>query len=578
MKLKIMHKLMAGFGAIILLMLLSAGVATVRLSNGAALQQQIKNVRYPATIAASEAQAGMINASASLRGYVLFGSDSQDAASFKTNRKNSWERVESAVEKLQSMDLDSADKAQIASIATQLKEYEELQDRIEKLALSKKGDEMSTAYDLLKTDATIKGREIGAKLQAFMNDQQSNTDHDISVLIARNTSTQWILWVIGAFAICAAANVAWFMGKRFSTTLARLLLRASSIASGDLTGEAIEISSNDEIAELTRAVNDMQKGLQQMIAALSGVAGSVVSASEHISGEAASMAQSADTQKDQTHQLVSAMQEMASTVLQVSENSNRAAEAAHKASETAHRGGTIVDQTLSNMRSIAEYVGTTARKIEELGKNSDQIGRIIGVIDEIADQTNLLALNAAIEAARAGEQGRGFAVVADEVRKLAERTSTATKEIAQMIQTIQAETRVAVSAMEEGTRQVQDGVQSTAQAGDSLREIIHMAEQVGEMITHIATASAQQSKATEEINLNLQEIRGLVEKSAGSARESANSCQDVSALALDLQKLVGNFKLENGVSPAFSGNARNASFIAAAATSERARAWAAGAR
>lgn len=294
------------------------------------------------------------------------------------------------------------------------------------------------------------------------------------------------------------------------------------------------------------------------------------------------MAQSADTQKDQTHQLVSAMQEMSSTVLQVSENSNRAAEAAHKASETAHRGGTIVDQTLANMRAIADYVGTTARKIEELGKNSDQIGRIIGVIDEIADQTNLLALNAAIEAARAGEQGRGFAVVADEVRKLAERTTTATKEIAQMIQTIQAETRLAVSAMEEGTRQVQDGVQSTAEAGDSLREIIHMAEQVGEMITHIATAAAQQSRATEEINLNLQEIGGLVEKSASSARESANSCQDVSALAMDLQKLVGNFKLENGMMPAFAMNAGKTAFNAAGssperARSERARTWAAGA-
>src|SRR6185437_11671354 len=129
-------------------------------------------------------------------------------------------------------------------------------------------------------------------------------------------------------------------------------------------------------------------------------------------------------------------------------------------------------QTLANMRSIADYVGTTARKIEELGKNSDQIGRIIGVIDEIADQTNLLALNAAIEAARAGEQGRGFAVVADEVRKLAERTTTATKEIAQMIQTIQAETRSAVEAMDRETRHANDGVATTAQAGASLEEII----------------------------------------------------------------------------------------------------------
>ncbi len=576
MKLKIIHKLMAGFGAIICLMLISAAVASMRLSSGAALQQQIKNIRYPAAIAASEIQYETATSSASLRGYVLFGNDPKDADDFKVRRKESWEKVAAAVDTLRSRDLDADDKTRIESIATQLKDYEEIQDKIELLARSKKSEEMGAAYDLLKSDATAKGREIGAELQTFMNDQQVKTNHDIDVLISRNNNTQLILWIIGAFAICSAVSVAWFMGKRFSTTLARLLHRATSIASGDLTGDAIEATSSDEIAELTRAVNDMQKGLQQMIAALSGVANSVASTSEHISDEAATMAQSADTQKDQTHQLVSAMQEMSSTVLQVSENSNRAAEAAHKASETAHRGGTIVDQTLANMRSIADYVGTTARKIEELGKNSDQIGRIIGVIDEIADQTNLLALNAAIEAARAGEQGRGFAVVADEVRKLAERTTTATKEIAQMIETIQAETRLAVSAMEEGTRQVQDGVQSTAQAGDSLREIIHMAEQVGEMITHIATAAAQQSRATEEINLNLQEIGGLVEKSATSARESANSCQDVSALAVDLQKLVGNFKLDTNIMPAFAMNAGKAGLNAAPAQ-ERARTWAAGA-
>lgn len=274
MKLKIIHKLMAGFGAIICLMLISAGVASMRLSSGAALQQQIKNVRYPAAIAASEIQYGTVTTSASLRGYVLFGNDPQDAASFKAKRKESWEKVEAAVDRLQSMDLDADDKSQIASIATQLKEYKEVQDKIERLALSKKSEEMGTAYDLLKTDATAKGREIGANLQTFMNNQQVKTNHDIGVLISRSTSTQWLLWIISVFAVGAAISVAWFMGKRFSTTLARLLRRATSIASGDLTGDAIEVSSNDEIAELTHAVNDMQKGLQQMIAALSGVANS----------------------------------------------------------------------------------------------------------------------------------------------------------------------------------------------------------------------------------------------------------------------------------------------------------------
>jgi methyl-accepting chemotaxis protein len=190
--------------------------------------------------------------------------------------------------------------------------------------------------------------------------------------------------------------------------------------------------------------------------------------------------------------------------------------------------------------------------MEELGKSSDQIGRIAGVIDDIADQTNLLALNAAIEAARAGEQGRGFAVVADEVRKLAERTTTATKEIAQMIKNIQEETRTAVTAMEAGTKQVEDGVQSTSQAGDSLKQIIHMSEQVGEMITHIATAATEQSSAGEEVNNNMEQIAKLVRESAEGAQQSAKACQDLSGLALDLQNLVTKFKLDDG-----NGHARN---------------------
>jgi methyl-accepting chemotaxis protein len=239
------------------------------------------------------------------------------------------------------------------------------------------------------------------------------------------------------------------------------------------------------------------------------------------------------------------MQQMSATVIEVSENSNRAAEAARKASETARHGGKIVDETLDKMRVIAGAVTASAKKMEELGKSSDQIGRIIAVIDDIADQTNLRALNAAIEAARAGEQGRGFAVVADEVRKLAERTTTATKEIAQMIRTIQADMKSTLHAMEEGTVQVQDGVQSTVQAGDSLREIIHTAEQVGEMVTHIATAGTEQSATAEHVKERMQQIAVLLNQTANEARNSAQACQGLSELAMDLQKMVANFQLHS---------------------------------
>ena len=215
-----------------------------------------------------------------------------------------------------------------------------------------------------------------------------------------------------------------------------------------------------------------------------------------------------------------------------------------------------MEQALAQMNSIAESVGGTAMKIAELGRSSDQIGRVAGVIDDIADQTNLLALNAAIEAARAGEQGRGFAVVADEVRKLAERTTIATKEIAEMIMTIQEGAKGAVQAMEVGSRQVQEGVASTARSGESLQHIIRMSEDVGSMISHIATAATEQSGATAEVNQSMDQIARLVNESAVSSQESAKACQDLSELALALQNMVGSFKLpgpRDGKASASSG-------------------------
>lgn len=202
-----------------------------------------------------------------------------------------------------------------------------------------------------------------------------------------------------------------------------------------------------------------------------------------------------------------------------------------------------MEKALTQMRSITESVAKTAKEMSELGRSTDQIGRIAGVIDDIADQTNLLALNAAIEAARAGEQGRGFAVVADEVRKLAERTTTATKEIAQMITTIQDGTTGAIKAMEIGSQQVQEGVTSTARAGESLKQIIHVSEEVGSMITHIATAATEQSGATADVNQSMDQIAQLGKESAVAAQQSAKACQDLSELALALQNMVGSFKL-----------------------------------
>jgi methyl-accepting chemotaxis protein len=202
-----------------------------------------------------------------------------------------------------------------------------------------------------------------------------------------------------------------------------------------------------------------------------------------------------------------------------------------------------VQETITGMNIIADRVRQTSRTIEALGSRSEQIGDIVGTIEDIADQTNLLALNAAIEAARAGEQGRGFAVVADEVRALAERTTKATREIGEMIKAIQNETREAVKAMEEGVNEVEKGATSSQKSGLALEEILGRINEVSMQVNQIATAAEEQTATTGEVTSNIQQITEVVHQTARGAEETASAAAQLAEQAQGLQNLVRQFKL-----------------------------------
>ncbi|MDP3150771.1 MAG: methyl-accepting chemotaxis protein [Ignavibacteria bacterium] len=335
-----------------------------------------------------------------------------------------------------------------------------------------------------------------------------------------------------------------------------LLVEMDKFADGDLTVEVVPEKENDDIGRLFDGFNKSVQNIREIVQNVISAVEATASASTEISSSAEEMAAGAQEQSSQTTEIAGAVEEMTKTILETSQNSSKSAEAAKNAGTIAKEGGKVVNETIQGMNRIADVVKRSAETVLALGKGSDQIGEIVQVINDIADQTNLLALNAAIEAARAGEQGRGFAVVADEVRKLAERTAKATKEIAVMIKQIQKDTGGAVESMNKGTEEVEKGKSLADKAGQSLKEIIVGVEQVVDMSTQVAAASEEQSSAAEQISKNIEAISSVTQESAAGVQQIARAAEDLNRLTVNLQELTSRFKIDGSTSTRSNANGK----------------------
>lgn len=342
-------------------------------------------------------------------------------------------------------------------------------------------------------------------------------------------------------AIVASLTLGLAILRSVSCATQALLTASKAMANGDLTARTT-LKTNDELGEVARSFDQMADIFADLISHVTSSATQVAVAAEQVLGTAEQIATGAEEVAAQSATVATAGEEMAATSSDIARNCQGAADGAHIAAETTRKGFEVVKHTVSGIRGRGVKTQENAQIVSTLGERSDQIGAIVATIEDIADQTNLLALNAAIEAARAGEMGRGFAVVADEVRALAERTTKATKEISDMIRTIQAETRQAIISMEDGVKGTQQGAAEAELLEGALQDILHRVSDVTDQINQIATAAEEQTATTSEISNNMMQITDVVQSTALGAHESATAARILSENAQKLQLLVGKFR------------------------------------
>jgi len=331
------------------------------------------------------------------------------------------------------------------------------------------------------------------------------------------------------------------LNQRNQDAILRLLDEMGSLAEGDLTVKATV--TEDITGAIADSVNFAVEALRSLVTTINETAVQVSAAAQETQGTAMHLAEAAQHQARQITSASTAIKEMASSIDDVSKNSTDSAEVAQRSVKIAANGAQVVRQTIAGMDSIRDQIQETSKRIKRLGESSQEIGAIVELINDISEQTNILALNAAIQAASAGEAGRGFAVVADEVQRLAERASGATKRIETLVQTIQSDTNEAVSSMEQTTSEVVSGARLAEDAGHALGEIETVSNNLAGLIQGISTSARQQSAAATNISATMNVIQEITSQTSVGASQTAESIGNLAQLASDLRRSVADFKL-----------------------------------
>lgn len=535
-QLKIRAKLFLGFGAITLATVVVALTALYAISslNGSIvtlLDTRVAQMQGVAEVVANiSAGALRLNEAVSASGL--------NGARWELAKNSADKDIAQALEKLKASLDGEKEKALFQAISAKANAYSGTRskaamflnqgNRRDALQTLKELQEKRTHY--LAALAQLHGY-LGEQTEA---ERQSTADKAGRAKIA-------ILSLLLVSLSLATGVVVWLV-RSITRPLNDAVETADRIAERDLTVRVAGVD-HTETGQLMAAMGNMVQNLRDIVSQTSDISASIATSSTQLQETSEQMASGAEQVACQTQTVATASEQMSATSNDIAQNCHAAARNSKQASSAAETGAQVVAQTVEVMNRIADRVNATSRTVESLGARSDQIGAIVGTIEDIADQTNLLALNAAIEAARAGEQGRGFAVVADEVRALAERTTKATREISEMIKAIQGETKGAVMAMEEGVREVQQGTQEAAKSGSALQEILDQINAVSMQVNQIATAAEEQTATISEITGNITQISEVVQRTAQGSQDSSVAAAQLACLSDDLSTLVAQFKL-----------------------------------
>jgi len=411
----------------------------------------------------------------------------------------------------------------------------------EMMAAGKTGD----ALDLVLSDS------LRSSLETALAGSQEDLDLNIKAgtedshgATRSSTHAAWINSGVTLLIVFLCAIIGTVLTREIAPRLVKFKESLERMAAKDLS-QHVHATGSDEIGQIAEAFNASVASVREVLVSVAQAAETLSAATTEISARAVQSAGNAHAQSSKTNQIAAAAQEMTATIGEISHNAESAAGASRVSAETADQGGAVMHAASQTMEKIATATSSVSSKMTSLAHRSEEIGKVVNVIQEISEQTNLLALNAAIEAARAGEHGRGFAVVAGEVRRLAERTKSATEEIAGTIRSIQEETRGTLQVMQDSRAAVETGMGETAHARQSLEAIIQSSKQVEHQIHLIATAATEQTSASGEISESAGQISQLSIESAQGAEEAVEALKNLAALASDLDGMIRQFRLDD---------------------------------